>query len=92
MDAFEAYALFLMAFIYHIVLCMYNIMLRLVEKSDFSTRDSSVPGAGKGIFAEKDIIGGTILPYNTIVKNLDETSDDDDDTNKDGAHRTIWCP
>lgn len=55
-------------------------MIRLLEDGDCSIKKSSVEGAGKGLFSKKKLKGGTIIPYNTLIKKYNEVPEDEDDT------------
>jgi len=48
-----------------------EISVRIVRSDEVVIKESSIPGAGNGIFAKKNIPAGTVIPYYTIVKIVD---------------------
>lgn len=57
-----------------------DITIRMVEKDDIALKDSSMEGAGKGVFCKRDVAAGTVLPYYALVQKLSEVKEDQDDT------------
>jgi len=58
-----------------------EMSVRSISSSDVVLRASSMPGGGNGLFARRRIPAGTILPYSTIVKLIDDpVIDEEDDT------------
>ena len=55
-------------------------MVHLIEKKEYTIKDSTIPCAGSGLFSKRDIPAGTILPYNTFVKKYSGLSEDEDPT------------
>jgi len=45
-----------------------HLTVKEVRSSEVVVSESSIPGAGNGLFAKKDIQAGTIIPYYTILK------------------------
>lgn len=48
-----------------------SIVVRRAETHDVSLKTSSIPGAGKGVFAKRSIPAGTILPYYAVTQLVD---------------------
>ena len=49
-----------------------EMTMRQIQSSDVILKPSSMPGGGNGLFARRMIPAGTVLPYSTIVKLVDD--------------------
>lgn len=55
--------------------------MRLIQEDDIELKKSMQQGAGRGVFAKKRLQEGVILPYFTLLKNIEDAEENrDDDT------------
>lgn len=72
-------------------------MFSNIEDGDFCIKKSKIPGAGNGVFANKDILPGKILPYTSLILKSTDIKDEHDDTynmtitymNNEGVQKTL---
>lgn len=53
--------------------------MRLVQEDDVEIKASSQTGAGRGIFAKRQLEEGVVFPYFALIKNLQDAEDNEDD-------------